>query len=1010
MITERINIDVRPGGVPVVIHVTQYEAGLRQFIFTPYASDGELTVVAGSATLEGTKPDGYAFQQACEMVDGVITYTLQEQLCAVEGRVWSRLVIRDTDSGMIGYTAIVWVVGCAGVKDDAVMSDSDISALRQFLDEFGTIDAYRGALNGALAAVGGPLVAATAAAMTDRTKVYVYTGSETGYTSGHWYYWNGSAWTDGGVYQSTGINTDKTLTVSDMAADGKKTGDELNLRLALAPANTTTIANNSDLNNITEFGNYRIRTASAAATIANTPANYGGRLFVFGLSSGTALWQLYITSENTIYSRGYISGSWSNWEKWAYNNSTASLAYNNATAINTGDDLNNYTVPGNYYISTSDIAQNVDNCPSSASGRLTVITTAGTNLIYQEYISSAGVTFTRAFTSGAWTEWKNLQRDIRYAFTTAFGLANAIGQNEDLNNYTSPGNYYIATSAIAQTVSNCPSSASGRLTVITTAGVNLIYQEYISTEGITFTRAFTSGAWTEWNNLQRDIRYAFTTAFGRADAISQNEDLNNYTSPGNYYIETSAIAQTISNCPSNTGCRLTVVTLNNVNAILQTIITSAGIEYKRVFSSGSWSRWDIDSIALDNRNREAIPELSDLNDYTQPGNYVIKTAAIARTLKNYPSVIGGTLTALAMTSGSSIVQILCLNTSEIYTRAFTSGAWTLWTNITSDTDYNDIGSVYSQFLPIIKSSTYNIAFANAVKPLSMRNYLGNTENVHPKVLYIDNGFGGHKYWMAYTPYPHSIDRFENPCIAYSDDGLNWTNISNNPLDDPVGTGYNSDTHLVYRSDTDTLECWYRYYNTTTREKTIYRQTSTDGITWSEKESIKTFSASDDCLSPAIEWNGTNYQIWCVSAHQEIEYYTVLPNDITNWTKVRTYNISFSDDGLHVLPWHIDVINDSGNYIMLVMCRNGTQITNNKCSLFICTSTDNITYSTPYKVISGSLGWDKYLYRSCIVKITNKYRIYYSAGSGGTTTIYNNAIWGIGIAESETLNNFYGLII
>lgn len=146
MVTENINIDVRPGGIPIVIHVTQYEVGLRQFVFTPYTSNGTQTIVAGSATLEGTKPDGYAFQQACEMIDGVITYTLQEQLCAVEGRVWSRLVIRDTNGGMIGYTAIVWVVGRAGVADDAVMSDSDISALRQFLDEFGTIDAYRGAL------------------------------------------------------------------------------------------------------------------------------------------------------------------------------------------------------------------------------------------------------------------------------------------------------------------------------------------------------------------------------------------------------------------------------------------------------------------------------------------------------------------------------------------------------------------------------------------------------------------------------------------------------------------------------------------------------------------------------------------------------------------------------------------------------------------------------------------------------------------------------------------------
>lgn len=152
MVTENISIDVRPGGVPVVIHVTQYEVGLRKFVFTPYTSNGTQTVVAGSATLEGTKPDGYAFQQACQMIDGVITYTLQEQLCAVEGRVWSRLVVRDADGGMIGYTAIVWVVGRAGVADDAVMSDSDISALQQFLDQFGEIDAYRGALDQAVEA------------------------------------------------------------------------------------------------------------------------------------------------------------------------------------------------------------------------------------------------------------------------------------------------------------------------------------------------------------------------------------------------------------------------------------------------------------------------------------------------------------------------------------------------------------------------------------------------------------------------------------------------------------------------------------------------------------------------------------------------------------------------------------------------------------------------------------------------------------------------------------------
>ncbi len=104
-------------------------------------------------------------------------------------------------------------------------------------------------------------VANEAANMTDETKIYVYTGSETGYTYGHWYYHDGSTWTDGGVYMSgdtdttlslsgiaadaavvgdavteitdtlddlsTAIVTDKTLSISDKAADSKKVGDAI---------------------------------------------------------------------------------------------------------------------------------------------------------------------------------------------------------------------------------------------------------------------------------------------------------------------------------------------------------------------------------------------------------------------------------------------------------------------------------------------------------------------------------------------------------------------------------------------------------------------------------------------------------------------------------------------------------------------------------------------------------------------------------------------------------------
>ena len=46
---------------------------------------------------------------------------------------------------------------------------------------------------------GSPLVASSVQEMTDTTRVYVNT------TDGNWYYYNGTEWTIGGVYQSTGI-------------------------------------------------------------------------------------------------------------------------------------------------------------------------------------------------------------------------------------------------------------------------------------------------------------------------------------------------------------------------------------------------------------------------------------------------------------------------------------------------------------------------------------------------------------------------------------------------------------------------------------------------------------------------------------------------------------------------------------------------------------------------------------------------------------------------------------
>lgn len=83
------------------------------------------------------------------------------------------------------------------------------------------------ALNELHSAIGGPKVAATVAAMTDESAIYVYTGSESGYTAGNWYYYNGSAWTSGGVYNAVAVQTDTALSSAGVPADAKATGEAI---------------------------------------------------------------------------------------------------------------------------------------------------------------------------------------------------------------------------------------------------------------------------------------------------------------------------------------------------------------------------------------------------------------------------------------------------------------------------------------------------------------------------------------------------------------------------------------------------------------------------------------------------------------------------------------------------------------------------------------------------------------------------------------------------------------
>ena len=104
--------------------------------------------------------------------------------------------------------------------EDPSETATNAQKIAQLQTDVAVINTQVGAL-----ANGSPTPVATVAEMTDESAVYLYTGSETGYTAGNWYYYDGTAWTSGGTYG--GAVTDTTLSISGRPADAKAVGDAL---------------------------------------------------------------------------------------------------------------------------------------------------------------------------------------------------------------------------------------------------------------------------------------------------------------------------------------------------------------------------------------------------------------------------------------------------------------------------------------------------------------------------------------------------------------------------------------------------------------------------------------------------------------------------------------------------------------------------------------------------------------------------------------------------------------
>lgn len=123
------------------------------------------------------------------------------------------------------FNNIEFEVADEATRSSAITLQQNIDDLNHELENYKNI--ITNLVNSMKNFVGSPLVATTVQGFEDESRVYVYTGNENGMHTGHWYYYNGTSWVSGGVYNDTAVNTDTTLTTQGKAADAKAVGDRL---------------------------------------------------------------------------------------------------------------------------------------------------------------------------------------------------------------------------------------------------------------------------------------------------------------------------------------------------------------------------------------------------------------------------------------------------------------------------------------------------------------------------------------------------------------------------------------------------------------------------------------------------------------------------------------------------------------------------------------------------------------------------------------------------------------
>ncbi|MBN1967947.1 MAG: hypothetical protein JXR48_18025 [Candidatus Delongbacteria bacterium] len=277
---------------------------------------------------------------------------------------------------------------------------------------------------------------------------------------------------------------------------------------------------------------------------------------------------------------------------------------------------------------------------------------------------------------------------------------------------------------------------------------------------------------------------------------------------------------------------------------------------------------------------------------------------------------------------------------------------------------------------------------------------GYGQAVHPDIFKVVNN-SSFKYGLSFTPFPYSMDIYENPCIVFTNDGINVSgSIINNPI---IKEGYTPEGMLIYNNDPDVVYderngCYLMAIQNTYKDHSdqnidIYCSKNLNDWNMIKRLNQKEVINSDFSLSPSLVINENLYYLFFVNwGRKSIKFLRGL--SIENFNYHEQNDISINIPTGHV-PWHIDVFKGSSDiFYMLICCAVSDDIS--VTDLFLATSKDLKNWNCEIEPIlrhGVEFFNSKKVYRSTGFEIDGKLKIWFSIHT-------NKNEWRIGYTEKK----------